>query len=304
MNCKNCGAPLGAGDNFCQSCGTPVNQTNTNNMNNNGNVPNNQNNSVNNGNNMVNGQNQNMWIPNNPNNNGYNNGMNQVPYQNNMAPKKNNFAVIIVILLIVAVVVLAVIFVPKFLDGKDNNNGNNDTNINDNDNNNGNQNAEGDNSAREITIDGVSLKVPSNMIYEISGNALLLGDLENTWQAALYLVDGSFVQLKLKMTTLKDYFESSGLVAKQAQLKEYGNKEFVTIELEESGTMILGAYTNLTTNKVAWVVIYNSSNSIDYNVLTKINPVLNSAVSVSGSKAFPGTEKFEFNMDEIESFAK
>ena len=303
MNCKKCGAPLAAEDRFCKNCGTAVEVAdaqptimstesvngNTN-LSGGGNVTENLTGSLNanvnvSGNGNVPGQGVNNGVPSQPvNTNGTNNS------------KKSIF--IVAGAVAVVIIVLSVVFVPKFLSG------NKET-----------KKSSGDvpvapisspaaTSFYKVNFKDFTFKIPDNLIYEISLDSLLVMDEDDTWMAEISIGDGNFSQLKTNKSSLQGYFQQSGYNAKPAEIKNISGSEFITLEMERAGTNILAAYVKLNSMKISWIVAYTRDNDFDYDVLEKMVPIVSTASYNDVSTSIAAEKKFDFNMDEISSFAR
>ena len=116
-------------------------------------------------------------------------------------------------------------------------------------------------------------------------------------------MSGNFEQLKNNKEKLQEYFQQSGYTAKAAEVKSAGGKDFVTLELQAQGYNLLGFYGKLNTTNLYWAVGITSNNEIDYTILDKIAPIIDSAVYSEPAKGM-ATSKFNFNIKDFEKFAK
>ena len=304
MNCKKCGSPLTAEDQFCKNCGASVNEVNAqptqnyNTINNAGTTP------VNN----VSTQNYNN-ANSMPTNNGYgtmptpNQNMPYPSQQSNNSSKSNMPIIIIGIVAVLAIVILAIVLVPKFLNGGNNGNSGNNSGS-------GTVNTGGNtvtptsSSTYKVNYGGFTFKIPDNMMYEVSGDELMLGDEDGTWVVELMIADGSFNQIKNNKSMLQSYFQQNGFTSKPAEVKSLGGSEFVTLEMAKSGVNFVGAYAKLNSMKTAWMIAYNQDNSYDYDILKNMASIISTATYNDASNSIATTPKFNFNINELSEFAQ
>lgn len=334
MNCKKCGAPLSNEDVFCKNCGTPVNDNsavqNQNMMNNGNNVTSNPVNAdmANNmGASNVNPVPDNQGMVNNSFNGNisnqqmnYGNSMNtampnNMPNQNqvstngvvNDADKSKKTMMIAGIAGAIVVVVLAVILTTNNIknSNKDNNAGNNSGNNNGSEVNNGSgSNNGGSNtvaptpsstSTYKVKYADFTFNIPDNMLYQVTDSELMLGDEDETWVVELMISDGNFNKLKSNIGQLQGLFNQNGFDAKPAELKNIGTSEFITMEMLNGGINYLSAYTKMNSMKLAWIVYHNAENTVDYNVLTKINDII--ATATYSEQSTNITDSSKINLD-------
>lgn len=282
MNCKKCGFALNEGDMFCKNCGASVNEVNAPGMNNlgsnvnNSTLVNNQmeqpmNNGLNNNsfNQMPNGQINNDFNAVN-NQNGWMNGYNNQPVYNE--PKKNNNMIYIGIGIAVAVVLfLGIILVSAFGKSDSDYSGVN----------NGGSNVSGTNVSKQSTytvrFKGFTFKIPTDLVYELDNDSIILGDEKGTWASYINVVEGSYTQLLANKSLIQGNFQSAGYAASSAVEKTIGGMSFITVELTESGTNALLGYTKANSMNLFVVSAFNISNDFDYDIFETLASIFSSA---------------------------
>lgn len=341
MNCKNCGSPLTAEDQFCKNCGAPVNEmpaqptNNMNNMNNqveenppvnNDEIPDTNSENVSSSvPNNIEAPNISAQTPNtyqnptpNPNPNQY-----QSPIQNpipnpiaNPAPAPNapyptktqtnnnskNNNMMLIIIGIIAVVVIVILAIVLIPKFTSNSNGgNNGGKVN---NNGGASVTPVSNSTYKINFAGFTLRIPDNMTYKISTKTLMVGDEAGTWMVELTIADGSYTKLKTNKSQLHSYFQQNGITSKPAEVKTLGSSEFITIEMEKGGLNFVGAYAKLNSMKTAWMIVYNQDNTFDYDIVKQISSIISTAEYNESSHSIEEDPIIDFNTDEVFQFAR
>lgn len=270
------------------------------------------------------GNSMNTAMPNNmpnQNMNYVNNGFNTMPNQNqvstngvvNDADKSKKTMMIAGIAGAIVVVVLAVILTTNNIknSNKDNNAGNNSGNNNGSEVNNGsgNNNGSGSNNGGSNTVAPTpsststykvkyadfTFNIPDNMLYQVTDSELMLGDEDETWVVELMISDGNFNKLKSNIGQLQGLFNQNGFDAKPAELKNIGTSEFITMEMLNGGINYLAAYTKMNSMKLAWIVYHNAENTVDYNVLTKINDII--ATATYSEQSTNITDSSKINLD-------
>lgn len=272
MNCKKCGAQLSPEDKFCKNCGAVVEHDNT-----------------------ITPQNMNVG--------------DSLPQQNTInTPNPNktinfkNGNLIIGVVVIVVLVALAVIFVPKYFEStkKDNNVENSNTEPSTTPT----PSPVSSKSYYKVNFENFTFNIPDDMVYEIDSDELVISDEAGTWMSEIFVMQGSFDQIKSNKSTLQSYFQNVGFIAKPAEVKSISGTEFVTVELSASGISGIGAYTKLNSMYSLWTVTYNQDNDYDYNILSNIASISSTATYNSMSNSIKPENKFDFNIDEITGFAQ
>lgn len=272
MNCKKCGSALTENDQFCKSCGTPVNETNVNNQETNMNVGSTQNVNEyqNTTTNMNMGQNntQPSWAA------GYST---QPTYNQIQQQKGNGNGKFIIIGIIIAVAIFAGILVVGMFGGDDDTNtgltgGNNNSNIN----------QTGNRGNYKVSFKGFSFNIPDNLVYEEDSGVLMIGDEEGTWVAQIEIEEGNFAQIKANKGQLQSMMQQSGFTSSVAQEKTLGGVEFITMEISVSGQNAIAALTKANSMYFIGVTAMNLDNEFDYSLLETIAPIISSA-SYSGA---------------------
>ena len=315
MNCKNCGSPLTAEDRFCRNCGATVNeqiaQSNQNlSDNNNRFIFENQNNSnmqsnVENYNQSMNNSGNNYTQPMNNNGNNYTQPMNN--YNNNYGNNQNNNSarniifIVAGVIVVIIIAVIAVIAIMKF-NGKNNNtdvpNSGNSTNA-----------PTGTpttnvTSSYKVSFMKFTFTIPDTMDYEIDDDTLFIGDLDGTWMIQLTIFSGNFSVLKGNRYAVQTGFLSEGVTASTPEVKTLGGHEYLTLELSTIGDRALGAYTQLNSTNIAWILVTNQDNQIDYNILEKITPIITSAKYGNSTSNMESTHTFDIDVNKITELAQ
>lgn len=272
MNCKKCGSPLSPEDKFCKNCGTLVEN-----------------------NDISTNQNTNVVTPlptETPS---------STPNQQ-VNVKKNDKIFLIGGIALIAIIVLVVVMViaPKFL-GKSKNDSNNSTSKTTTT---PAPSPMTSTSFYKVNFEDFTFKIPDNIVYEVNGDELLLSDEDGTWVTEVYVMQGSFNQIKNNKSRLQSYFQSNGFSSKAAEVKNISGTEFVTVELASGGISAIGAYAKLNSMYSVWTVTYDQDNGYDYNILKNVASVISSATYNDVSSSIKPEDKFSFNMNEISSLAQ
>lgn len=287
MNCKNCGFQLNENDQFCKNCGTPVNNVSVQNNNESLNVqqesnyrqPNMQQSAVQ----------QPSWAG------GYNG------QAINQASRNSNTKFIIIGIIVAVVVVGAIIggaVAFSVLGNKKINNSEpkeSEVTLVNNDNNNKNSNY-------TVKFKGFTFKIPTNFVYEVQTNALLLGDEEGTWASYVEIVEGSYNQLLSRKGQFQSTYQSMGYTSSAAVEKTIGGMPFITIEISKSGTNTLLGLTKANSMNLFGVTIYNIDNEYDYKLLETISGIL-SATEYNGTTNSMSTYE-KLDLSKIAALAK
>lgn len=265
MNCRNCGSIINLGENMCRNCGTIVGspvQTTPSIQNAQPTQP------------MMNNQPMNQPVqqmgPVSP--------MGQ-PMMNNQ-PKKNNNGLIIAVVAIIAVVVIVCAVVLTKDDSSDSSNNNN----------NGTSVAV---STTKVKYNGYIFNVPSDYMYTISNDTLIVGD-NTTWQAEILVSNTSYDQIKANRTRLNG-FSSNGITYNNVQTKTYNGTEWITIEVNYNGKNMILAYTKVSASATFGVTVYNKNFVTDYSLLEKVSPIFKGVTyeGTSHSMALDGNISFD-----------
>lgn len=155
----------------------------------------------------------------------------------------------------------------------------------------------------KVNYNNFTFSIPEDLMYEQKTSGLEIGDKAGTWAVQLATLAGNFEQLKNNKGQLQPYFQSKGYTSKAAEVKTVQGKEFITVELQTQGYNMLGIYGKLNPTTLFWAVGMNSNNEIDYTILDKIAPIIDSAVYSEPAKGM-ATSKFNFNTKDFEKFAK
>lgn len=253
MNCKNCGAPLSMGDQFCKSCGAPVSieSSNTGTSNVTNNVANSTGNeSLSNPQSTWNQGNQSSGYRAMPNNNG-----NNVKY--------------IVLGIVVVAIIVALIFVCYFVFGNSSSKkaDNPDQDVVQTSN----------KSSYKVNFKGFTFSIPDDLIYQINGDVLFIGDELGTWMAQLEIEQGSFARLQENINQLQPILQQSGYTVSAAEEKTLGGLAYITLEISASGQNAIAALSKVNSMYFAAITAFNLDNEFDYSILETIAPIINSA---------------------------
>lgn len=299
MNCKNCGAPLVAGDMFCKNCGAKVEALDSTNSNFESNTQggNYQASSVNR---FENNNNEPIY----PNNmQGYNpnpqvNNMNSnANYNPNMqgAPKRNNTGVIIgiivAVVLFIAAAVIGTIVVVKVLksnsssgstpSGISTTTGTTDTN---------------ETAGSKVKVGNFAYTIPYDMVAEQQASDVLqITNSKSAWGALLKSEISNFEKIKLNRNSLKDF---GGYKINNIKLQTFNGVEFVTAECQLGGVKaVLGIAKLNSTYCIAAVVMDLKNDGYNYELLEKIAPIIKSAKYEASSSGM--VEDTNINFDAL-----
>ena len=208
-----------------------------------------------------------------------------VVYQNNYTQTNNNKLIIIISLIVIIgiIAVFSIIFIPKLFEKN-----NTQTTANNNE----------VTSTYKIVFNNYTFTIPEDYIYEITDDSFLIEKKDRTFKSQFWFVNGTFNQLKANRSALQSKFQQNGFNAKAAELKTIGRDEVVTIELEMAGKNVLGAYIKIDSMNFMWVSIMNQNNTIDYDLLNSVVPIVVNATSNNGANSIEKSD-FSFNISDI-----
>lgn len=308
MNCNKCGFLLTPGIQVCPNCGQPVQNINNNQNMNYGNLnqmPNNYNNQVQNNYNNQMPYNQPNYYNNQPLGNN-NMPMNNQPMGTNNSKGNNTlFFIIIAVIVIILIGIVAFSMVihknddmqqEKGQESNDVTESSNieDSNINSNLNSNSNIVSNNNNSNkptssvtyRTLTINGYSFQVSSNYASNIvpTGNAdvdgLQLMNAKTGSRLMIAITPGKYSDLKASQSSIKSMMQQQGVTVKTVQIKVFSGKEFITGEVLQNGRSLLMGFSQLDSNHVYTLILYNTRYTIDYNLFNEVVPILKTAKKV------------------------
>ena len=270
MNCRKCGSELFEGDVFCPNCGEPV---------------------------KANVQAE------------RNMGGREEREQdyNNTQSKGINLVVLILIIVLVIALIGGIIFAIVKLTSKDTDNTKNVVSTNTVSETNNtivsnvnypNGQVENNVSYYKVKYNNFTLSIPDNMEYYLGTDGLNIANEEETWVTQLSIIDGNFMNLKSKLSTLTNYYTQKGLtVVKGPELKNINGQELVTTEISYQQENMLVTFHRLNSMNMAISVIINQANGFDYDVLEKISTIVASAKFEQESTNIKGNNKMNINMD-------
>ena len=277
MNCRKCGSELFEGDAFCPNCGEPVKA----------NIQAEKN---------IGGREE------------------REQYYNNTQSKGINLVVLILIIVLVIALIGGIIFAIVKLTSKDTDNTNNVVNTNtvsDTSNttvsnvNYPNGQVGNNVSFYKVKYNNFTLSIPDNMQYYLNTDCLSIANEEETWIAQLYITEGSFTNLKSRISSLQSYFIQEGFtVVKNTELKNINGQEVITTGLSKQQENGLLSYHRLNSMYVGASIIYTKTNELDYDVLNKISSIIASAKFEQESTNIKSNNKMNINMDILKNVLK
>lgn len=131
-------------------------------------------------------------------------------------------------------------------------------------------------STYKVRFGDFSAEVPDDMIYEVNDEGLYIMDEDQTWLVMLYVGEGSFAQVKNNKASLKAAFEQDGVTAKPAEIKTYGGREYVTLELVDSGDNCIYAYSKVNAMYISGMLVLDVNGEYNYDALEAMAPVIDS----------------------------
>lgn len=221
--------------------------------------------------------------------------------QNNSGQGNKN--IIFIILGIIVVVVIGVLSFLAFGNKSGNNSASSNTT------NNGESTVEptpiASNSYYKVNYGGFTFSIPDNLQYYEEDGYLILANGEDTWEAGLQVLEGSFDVMKSKLNQIGSAMSNQGYTVNNVQNKTYNGVNFITMEAVIEGTNQLLVYAKLNSMYVTGLNIINIDNEYDYNTLNDIASVIKNATYNSGSNNIKGdVMKNKVKLDSIASLAK
>lgn len=218
-------------------------------------------------------------------------GMQQAPASASTPNKSNNIVTIIAIVVAVACIIgIVILLIPK-LTGSEKK-----TVVNDENNN---KPVVVTKSTYKVDYSGFTFSIPDELIYEITNNALFIADEDTTWAAQLQVIDQNYNTLKSNKSNIKTTLSNYGISSTDAEVKTYGDTEYVTVEATSGGENALYAYAKLNTMKVLAITVYSQDNDFDYDVLETISSIVLTAVAKDTSNNISITSKFNLDLGSL-----
>lgn len=270
MNCKKCGSPLAENDQFCKNCGATVNAQEEQSSVQTSSQPSSQPDMMQQQpmNNQPYQQPQQNYGNSNPN--GWKNSYNPTPNFQQQKPNSN------VKYIVIGVVIVVAIFAGMFIFSQMGNKG--DTSYSGGS---GSSATRTSNKSYKVNFKGFTFTIPDNLVYEEDNGVLLIGDEDGTWVTQLELEQGSFSQLKANKNQLQAMMQQNGYTCTAAAEKTLGGVDFITMEISASGQKAIAALAKANAMYFIGITAMNQDNDIDYKLLEKIAPIINSAESTS-----------------------
>lgn len=252
-----------------------------------------------------NNQNNMSGMPNPTQNFNNQNGMNSNPTQNynfSNNGRQGNNNILFIIIGVIVVVVIGVLAYFAFGNKSGSASSNNTTN------NSGttiDSTPVASNSFYKVNYGGFTFSVPDNMQYFEGDGYLIISNRENTWEAGLQVLEGSFDVIKSKINQIGSIMSNQGYTVNNVQNKTYNGVNFITMEAVIEGTNQLFVYAKLNSMYFAGLNIINIDNEYDYDLLNDIASVVKNATYNSESNNIKvGLIKDKIKLDSIETITK
>ena len=122
-----------------------------------------------------------------------------------------------------------------------------------------------------------TFNLPENYISENKQNHLEIGDTDGTWYSYVLIAEGTYSIAKNKNNKIKLAFEQDGTSITAYDVNNIDGREYMVYDCTKNNIKSLIAITKLDTNHVIQMQLFNNLNTIDYNLVTKLTPLLESA---------------------------
>lgn len=153
----------------------------------------------------------------------------------------------------------------------------------------------------KVNFNNYKMTIPGDLIYEKSGEQLLVGDEKETWIAVLEFGDINFNTLKNKKSTLKPAFEKHGYTCTEAEEKTIGGVEFITLEATSGSEKAIIGYTKINAMHALCITAYNVNGTIDYKIIESLSSLIKSIEYDENAKGMNYNQKIiiddKFNID-------
>ncbi len=126
-----------------------------------------------------------------------------------------------------------------------------------------------------INFEGYQLDIPQDYIYYVSGDKLYVSDSQNTWYAAIQIVEKSYEEINTNKAI--ERFRKLGYHIALAEEKNISNRKYYAVELQSGTKYALVAYSKADANHLFAFTAYNPNFAIDYAILENISSILDSA---------------------------
>ena len=132
----------------------------------------------------------------------------------------------------------------------------------------------------QITHDGYTFNLPSNITYEDDITSMVLIDNEETWLGRIHIGYGSLATLRAQKEYVKSTLVADGCLVNDPVDKTVAEKDAMVFELEEDGQKGLIALLDMDTSHFVQVTCTRVDNEIDYTLLEQLASIATKATAV------------------------